>query len=294
MWPKLKMRVPKWMAPKDDIHKYISNGRRPWTRGYLDYRNAVIKSTINDFELMKSFSSKSPLPDRFGEYLDERVVEYPWLIANLHVDSAMILDAGSVLNFTFLLDHETLRNKNLHIVTLAPEEQCFWKRGISYLFSDLRSLPYADCVFDQVVCVSTLEHVGKNNAIYTDENSFHEDRQYDFENAVREMSRVCKKGGQLLLSVPFGRFTDFGWYQQFDSALLDRAIQAFGPADVDESFFRYVESGWTHSERASCEDCEGFNIHETKYFNPESNRDYDDDFAAASRGIAAIRLTKGG
>ena len=106
------------------------------------------------------------------------------------------------------------------------------------------------------------------------------------------MRRVCKEGGDLLLTVPFGRYTDFGWYQQFDARLLDQAIAAFGPCDVDETFFRYVDGGWTLGDRGSCADCEGFNIHATRYFDPTSSRDYDPDFAAASRGIAAIKMTK--
>lgn len=276
----------------DDVRSYLAQGRRPWSRGYVAYRNALIARTINDPGFLEAIRLRTALPDGYGRYLDERTVEYPWLFANLRSDPGTILDAGSVLNDSHLISHGRLKNKKLHIVTLAPEDSCFWRLGVSYLFSDLRSLPYADEVFDQVVCISTLEHVGKDNAIYTRDDAFRENRHADFQTAMRELARVCKTGGQLFLSVPFGRYTDFGWYQQFDSPLLDRAIEAFGPADVQETFFRYVDGGWTFSNRESCADCEGFNVHDTKYFNPRSTRDYDPDFVAASRAIAAIQLTK--
>lgn len=278
----------------DDIRSYLAHGSRPWSRGYVAYRDALITRHINDPGFLEAIRRRTGLPAGYGRYLDERTVEYPWLFANLRSEPAMVLDAGSVLNASHLIAHRLLKNKKLHIVTLAPEDSCFWRLGVSYLFSDLRSLPYADGVFDQVVCISTLEHVGKDNGIYTNDDAFRENRHADFQTAIRELSRVCKAGGQLFLSVPFGRYTDFGWYQQFDSHLLDRAIEAFGPADVEETFFRYVDGGWTFSDRESCADCEGFNVHDTKYFNPQSTRDYDPDFAAASRGIAAVQLTKRG
>lgn len=294
MLRRVRSRLAAGSRGDDDVRWYLAHGRRPWSRGYEGFRNSLVSSVIADPEALRSIRHRRGLPAGYGLYLDERVVELPWLFANLAEGPAMILDAGSALNSRHLVGHHLLRDKKLHIATLAPEESCFWRLGVSYLFSDLRSLPYADGVFDQVACISTLEHVGKDNTLYAPDGAFRENRSSDFEVAMREMARVCRRGGQLLLSVPFGRFTDFGWYQQFDSSLLDRAIAAFGPADVEESFFRYTDDGWTLADRDSCADCEGFNIHATKYFNPESSRDYDPDFAAASRGIAAIILTKRG
>lgn len=276
-----------------DIAAYLATGRRPWSRGYLAYRDAFVARMTRDADLLEAIQTKAMLPERYGEFLDERAVELPWLFARMTTDAAMVMDAGSILNMAHLIDHDRLGNKKLHVVTLAPEEYCFWRLGVSYLFADIRRLPFLDGIFDQVVCVSTLEHVGKDNAIYTHNGQFSESRNADFEVAVRELHRVCKPGGQLLLSVPFGRFTDFGWYQQFDAALLDRVYTVFDPACIDETMFRYVDGGWTIADRASCADCQGFNIHDTRYFNPQSTRDYDPDFAAASRAVAAITLTKG-
>jgi len=293
MLRKVRRRLRLSPPRQDDVEAYLAGGRRPWSRGYEAYRNACVARAIRDEAVMGAMRSKGRLPAGYGEFLDERVVEYPWVFSTMRPDAAMLLDAGSILNAAHLIDHPRLQNKKLHIVTLAPEDVCFWRLGVSYLFADLRRLPFADGTFDQVLCISTLEHVGKDNSIYTTDGAFRESRNADFEVAVRELGRVCKPGGQLLLSVPFGRFTDFGWYQQFDAALLDRVIAAFAPAKVDETFFRYADGGWQVSDRDSCADCEGFNIHDTKHFNPRSSRDYDPDFAAASRGIAALVLTKG-
>ena len=54
----------------------------------------------------------------------------------------------------------------LTIVTLAPEPVAFTSLGVSYLYGDLRQLPFRDDWFDEVACLSTLEHVGMDNAVY--------------------------------------------------------------------------------------------------------------------------------
>lgn len=284
----------RWLKapPGDEIEEYVRNGRRPWSRGYLAFRDRLISQQLQNADFLQGVRTQRPLPADYASFLDERTVEYPWLFAHMQTEAGVLLDAGSVLNFPHLVQHPRLQNKNLSIVTLAPESCCFWQRAISYVFADLRDLPFRDNYFDQVFCISTLEHVGKDNATYTTRPEFREDKPDDFLQAVRELKRVCKNGGQVLISVPFGKFTDFGWYQQFDAALLDKLTAAFAPARLEATYFRYTSDGWIISDRGGCADCEGFNIHDTKHMNPQSTRDYDPDFAAASRGIAALKLFK--
>ena len=103
------------------------------------------------------------LPDGYGVDLDERIIEYPWLLSHLPSGPGLLLDAGSALNFRFLLDLPALAAKTVHICTLAPERQSFWELGISYTFQDLRRTCYRDAFFDHVVSLSTVEHIGLDN-----------------------------------------------------------------------------------------------------------------------------------
>jgi SAM-dependent methyltransferase len=277
----------------DLIADYLATGRRPWSRGYDAFKEAFLAQHLADPLLLQRVATDDPLPPGYGEFLDERVVEYPWLLSRLQERPARVLDAGSSLNHAYLLDHPRLRVRDLTLVTLAPESQCHWQRRISYVFADLRHLPFRDNFFDEVVSISTVEHVGKVNHLYTRDRRFHENDNTAFGAAVRELRRVCRPGGKAYITVPFGRHTDFGWYQQFDARLLDQLVDAFAPALMNATYFRYGDGGWQVSDRASCADCEGFDIHATKYKDPRSQRDYDPDFAAASRGIAALELWKG-
>jgi SAM-dependent methyltransferase len=276
----------------DDLVSYLEAGRRPWSRGYEAFKEQFIARHLDD-AFLQARAADAPLPARYGEFLDERVVVYPWLLSRLPLTPVRLLDAGSTLNHAFLLDHSHVRDRELTLLTLAPERQCHWQRRISYVFADLRDLPFRNDFFDEVVSVSTIEHVGKENGLYTADHRFMESDNQAFCQAVRELRRVCRPGGKVYITVPFGRYTDFGWYQQFDGKLLDRLVEAFAPIRVKETYFKYANGGWQVSSRAACADCEGFDIHATRYKDPRSERDYDPDLAAASRGIAALELWKG-
>ena len=230
-------------AVQKQIEHYVRNGRRPWSRGYPQYKDAFIAQQLRDADFIERLRRGEQLPAGYGEFLDERVVEYPWLFARLGEGGGegggRLLDAGSILNFPHIITQPALQGRALTVLTLAPEKHCFWEKAISYAYGDVRDLPFRDGWFDEIVCLSTLEHVGKDNTRvgYTADRRLNENNAEDFLVAVRELKRVCKPGGRVLVSVPYGRFTDFGWYQQFDARLIGKLIDAFAPARRHETYF---------------------------------------------------------
>ncbi len=269
----------RWRASRK-IRHFLGSGMKPWSRGYIEYKNREIGRILAD----DGFPADQ-LPKGYGYRLDERIIEYPWFFSRLPVSGGILLDAGSVLNFSFLLDHRSLRAKKLHICTLAPESECFWDRGISYLFDDLRRLPYQDNWFDWVVCLSTLEHVGMDNTLlYTADTSKKEAQLRDYLRAVTELRRVLKPGGTLFASVPCGQARDHGWLQIFDRQKIDELLQAFGPASAKQDFFLYQSEGW---RRCSWEDAAG-----ATFFDIHHAAGFDADFAASARAVCCLELRK--
>lgn len=274
------------------IYLYFNNGRKPYSRGYLNYHQKYLQKVITNNNSMQSFQKSQKLPLLYGERLDERVVEYPWALSHLCFAEGRLFDAGSALNYDFILEHEKLKNKEISIFTLAPEGNCYCRKKISYIFGDLREIPYKDNWFDIIVSISTLEHVGMNNSIYSKDDKYREQNKEDYLLVISELKRVLKKNGLLLLTVPFGKYQNFGWYQQFNAIMIQNVIDKFMPTTKNETYFHYSNNGWNFSNQDDCSTAEGFDIHSTKYFNPQSDKDYDSDYAACSRAIAALELIK--
>ena len=267
----------------------------PWTLAYNELRENTLRSIVHDADLIARFEKGENLPVGHGRGLDERFVELPWLLAHLPAGAGRLLDAGSSLNHAIFLDLPQLTEKRLHIVTLAPEADSFWKPGVSYVFEDLRSLPFRDGLYDVVASISTLEHVGCDNRHYTGQELPDETRVDDFVPAIREMSRVLKPGGLFLLTVPFGAYEFHGAFQQFDRRRLSLAERAFGEAsEVSESFFRYSDDGWQRASDGACADCRYVawvaQVMRTGRW-PDVPR-LEPDGAAAARAVACVKMIK--
>jgi O-antigen chain-terminating methyltransferase len=74
--------------------------------------------------------------------------------------------------------------------------------------ADVRRMPYATDVFDLIWCVSTIEHVGRDNTRYGLPPE-PPDPDADLVT-LNEMARVLQPFGRLLISVPLGRREDHG------------------------------------------------------------------------------------
>ena len=259
---------------------YRLSGRRPWSFGYTAYKRERIARILREDTF-----DPARMPAGYGERVDERIVEYPWFFSRLPDGPGVLLDAGSILNYEFLLKHQRLASKRTFISTLAPEAECHWGLGVSYVFEDLRQMCYRDGFFDWVVSLSTVEHIGMDNTmLYTADQSKRESDRQAYLQAAAEFARVLKPGGTLYLSVPFGARKDHGWFQIFDAPMVDRLIGAFRPARTKETHFRYAPGGWVLSDREQSRDATYFDIHQ--------RRDYDPDFAAASRAVVCLELVK--
>lgn len=265
------------------LNYYRIRGYRPWTTGYTVFRNRLIQQTICDPAMLERFKNFSQLPEGFGVRLDERVIEYPWVLSKLSDESELLLDAGSVLDFQFLLEHPRLASKRIVTYTLAPEGVVETPL-VSYIYGDLRETILRSELFDTIVCISTLEHVGMNNGLlYTQDILYDESKPVDYRLVVKEFHRLLKPDGRLLLTVPYGRYEDHGWLQQFDNSLLQDVLNTFGGRAL-VYFYIYSVHGWNVATREQCDNASYHDIHQTE--------EMQDDFAAAARAVACVTLYK--
>lgn len=272
---------------EQSIRHYLANGREPWSTGYQNYKVKHIEDSLRNEKLLEGLRNNGSLPKNFGHGLDERSVEYPWVFSRISRSSKRILDAGSTFNFPFIINHPLLIDKEVSIYTYYPETNNFIDKRVSYQFGDLRELPYRDNWFDEVICISTIEHIDMDNSLYGyDLDKSEKNRKsYDYLKVISEIRRVLKSRGQLLLTFPFGRYEYHEFFQQIDSEMLSKlkgALAAHG--DLEVSFYQYSNNQWNLSTEEQCVD--------STSYNPHTGKGKGTDGAAHSRAICTLRFVK--
>ncbi len=236
---------------------YLLRGRRPASKGYMSYRQEYIYHTLNNRQLMALFRANKPLPCNYGRGLDERVVEYPWILARINPGIGSILDAGSALNYEYICKHPSLAKKNIIMYTLSPYgENHISTSRISYIYGDLRDTILRDNIVDDIISISTIEHIGMNNYKYTEDTNFFEKQDGSFVLAIQELYRSLKPGGRLLLTVPYGLPQNLHWLFQFDEDRLKILIDSFNGEILEKVYYRKDLSGWQVANMDECKDCE--------------------------------------
>lgn len=233
--------------------RYARSARRVGDVGYAEFKVAQLEAVVRDRDLCARIATGGPLPEGFGRGLDERIVEYPWVLGRLPADARIVLDAGSTLNHGWLCTAPVLRDRRILVVTLAPEGRVDAPH-YSFLYNDLRDLWLRTACVEAVVCLSTLEHVGMDNSRYTGVSADRAPASHL--QAFDELVRVLRPGGDLLITVPFGRTGDHGWLQVFTGPMIDALRTRFPGHCLAESYYRASTTGWVTSTRAACEDAE--------------------------------------
>ncbi len=221
--------------------------------------------------------------------LDERVVEYPWLFERLAAlaPEGRVLDAGSVLNYERVLRAwHAKRLPPVSIVTLGHEGHEFVSDRVRYEFADLRDLPYRDGWFSLSLSLSTLEHVGLDNTIYGSAAgaAARSNPASEAGKALDEIGRVTKRGGTLLLSVPYGARSNRGWFRIFDAEELQQLISRPGWKDATVRYYRARAEGWR--------ECSANEASDAGYNEPRGGQRTAPPFVAAAEAVALVEMTR--
>ena len=167
---------------------------------------------------------------------DERVVEIPWVLSRL-VPGGRVLEVGYAFAEAPYLAALLRSGVELVGVDLADRDV----DGMERIVADVRSLPLPDGSVDQVLLVSTLEHVGADNAGYGLPLGVGPPSRAE---ALRELGRVLAPAGRLLVTVPLGEPGDHGWFRLDDVAGWTGLFATAGLFVEEQEAYELTDEGW--------------------------------------------------
>ena len=191
----------------------------------------------------------------------ERLVEYSFLARNLiyrksNTKEVRILDIGcgtdysltkSISKFFAIKNKHKCKVIGIDIASLTGEK--IENLLLSLARMDARLLGFRDEVFDQIICISTTEHIGIPSDIYKIKKS---DESADI-HTLSEIYRVLKKGGTVIATLPYGNITiKRQEHRVYSHSTLANLISLFSV--VKKQFYCYDKGKWKKCSSHSAED----------------------------------------
>ncbi len=212
--------------------------------GYNQFKYSIIK---------KKILNKKPI--NLKNYLDERIIELPWVIKKLKkLNNKRILDVGCTLNFKYLINFFINKNE-IFFLNIYKEKNNYFSNKISYIQNDIRQSIFKENYFDVITAISVIEHIGHDNSSYNNESkkiSLKQNTKYA--KAILEIKRILKKRGKFYLTLPFGKKQKFKNYIQFDNVEVKKLIKIFNPSKyiIDYYVFDISEIKWKKTTLKGC------------------------------------------
>lgn len=178
----------------------------------------------------------------------ERIVEVPWFEKQLQTYKGSILDIGSAGT-----DLTEIRRQKRYIVRV--DRLFSAKSSDKYeviIPNDILKLTLKDLgLFDIVSLISTLEHVGLDAYGFKDRK---DDPWKEQIKALLHCSSFITEGGVVVLTLPYGKEEDGGWYLVYDRMRLSNLKDHFKV--VKEDYFSLDFDTWTynHVHESECHD----------------------------------------
>lgn len=137
---------------------------------------------------------------RSWDKLHSRCIEYPF--AASQVGSAeSLLDVGTAKSDVIWMQWLDQLPLKTTVTDYDPTDYPY-KRAV-FQQADVRHLPFEDASFEVILAVSVIEHIGLSDSQVLSSDKPPEDTLGDVE-AVRELMRVLKPDGRLVMTFPYG------------------------------------------------------------------------------------------
>jgi O-antigen chain-terminating methyltransferase len=174
----------------------------------------------------------------YGIADSERCVEIPWSLARYRGETR-VLDVGYAnAEPRYWRPRNSLKIRSLVGLDIVPTPQ----PGIAGVVGDVLMPPFAPGSFDLIFAISVLEHIGRDNSIYFDSDQPSQEFG-DLESAAI-LVPLLRPGGRLLVTLPFGRLEDHGWFIQYDFRRAAALVEATGCDLALAEYYCFDATGW--------------------------------------------------
>ena len=198
----------------------------------------IARSWLNKIDVASLAYADPKAHDVFSE----RFVEYVWVLENL-IEKGKILEVGCVESELPQILSE-YPDVEVYGIDIRPYMNPLFK----FFLEDARSTRFGNGTFDQVLCVSSIEHFG---LLWYGEIQL--DPEADVK-AAREIYRILKPSATLILTAPFGTGQP-NWYRTYNTSTLSKLLHGY---EITRArFYTKLGSIWLPSSRAEAEkaDC---------------------------------------
>lgn len=175
----------------------------------------------------------------------DRYVEYYFAINNLPRLPARVLDVGcSGSFFPLLLAGMGYSSYGIDVREYAILNKLKFDNFI-FTKGDMKKTNFTDNFFDCITAISTVEHIGVSGRYGVEEDAGGD------KIAMKEMKRVLKPGGVILLTIPFGRGKIIRPYNRiYDSTLMNRLVEGF-KIEKEEYFMEDQDDDWAACSKSA-------------------------------------------
>jgi SAM-dependent methyltransferase len=208
--------------------------------------------TLNDITLNKLrvimstvFPQLSSRVETIASEIPDRMVEYPFVLRELNLKNGRILDVGPTSPYNII--PLILADKGFEVWGIDVREFKIRHPNFHFIKGDIRKTDFPDSYFDLITAISIIEHIGLKGR-YSSTMDLNGDRK-----AILEMMRILKRGGNMLITVPFGRAKIVAAsHRVYDGISLRKLFD--GLKIVKAAFYVKSESGyWLLCEESKAE-----------------------------------------
>ncbi|MBU1863545.1 MAG: class I SAM-dependent methyltransferase [Candidatus Omnitrophica bacterium] len=206
-----------------------------------EYRNGIhqclftIRRTLDNYKIRrKEFSSPfdalkcSWLLAKFPPQCSDRKIEERWVIERVDKEKINVLDIGA--NQSPFPKKLTAMGFAVTIIDTRPLQN--QDNTITIVCGDVRHTRFENESFDTITAISVLEHIGVAGRY-----GIHDADPYGDMRALHEMKRILKNGGEIFITVPYGKKNVLPINRCYNKKMTEKLFQNF---DIVEQEFKVL------------------------------------------------------